>query len=149
MKILYIKLVNFIGIHAARGLKEVEYDFSKIDKPIIQLYGPNRCGKTVLIQQLHPFSSINLSGDDRSDLSLILAGETGIKNIITRALPILNILFIPFFSSGLINNLEKPIVKLIIAKIGAKIIIKFIMLLAAYKKLFIIILLHCIFNIIF
>ena len=82
MKILYIKLVNFIGIHAARGLKDVEYDFSKIDKPIIQLYGPNRCGKTVLIQQLHPFSSINLSGDDRSDLSLILPGETGIKNIV-------------------------------------------------------------------
>lgn len=82
MKILYIKLVNFIGVHAARGLREVEYDFSKIDKPIIQLHGPNRCGKTVLIQQLHPFSSINLNGDDRSDLSLIIPGEHGLKNIV-------------------------------------------------------------------
>ena len=82
MKVLYIKLVNFIGIHAARGLTEVEYDFSKINKPIIQLFGPNRSGKTVLIQQLHPFSSINLNGDDRSDLSLILPHETGVKNIV-------------------------------------------------------------------
>lgn len=82
MRILHIRLVNFIGIHAARGLKDVEYDFSDIDKPIIQLYGPNRCGKTVLIQQLHPFSSINLNGDERSDLSLILPKEMGMKNIV-------------------------------------------------------------------
>ena len=82
MKILFIKLINFIGVYASRGLKEVSYDFSKIDKPIIQLYGPNRCGKTVLIQQLHPFSSVNLSGDDRSDLSLIIPCEMGLKNIV-------------------------------------------------------------------
>ena len=82
MRILYIKLVNFIGIYASRGLKEVEYDFSNITKPIIQIHGPNRSGKTVLIQQLHPFSSINLSGDERSDLSLILPNEIGTKNIV-------------------------------------------------------------------
>ena len=72
MKIVYIKLVNFIGVNAAMGLTEIEESFDKIDKPIIQIYGRNRCGKTVLIQQLHPFSSINLNGDERSDLSLIL-----------------------------------------------------------------------------
>lgn len=82
MKIVYIKLVNFIGVNAAMGLTEIEESFDKIDKPIIQIYGRNRCGKTVLIQQLHPFSSINLNGDERSDLSLILPGETGIKNIV-------------------------------------------------------------------
>ena len=82
MRILKIKLVNFIGVFAARGLKEIEYDFSEITKPIIQLYGKNRCGKTVLLQQLHPFSSINLNGDERSDLALILPGEIGIKEII-------------------------------------------------------------------
>jgi predicted AAA+ superfamily ATPase len=75
MKIIYIKLTNFIGVHAAMGLKEVEFSFDNIDKPIIQIYGKNRCGKTVLIQQLHPFSSINLNGDERSDLSLILPQE--------------------------------------------------------------------------
>lgn len=63
------------------GVKSVHFDFANISKPIIQIYGKNRCGKTVLIQQLHPFSSINLSGDERSDLSLIIPKETGIKEI--------------------------------------------------------------------
>lgn len=82
MRIVYLKLINFIGVHAAMGLKELELSFEKIDKPIIQIYGKNRCGKTVLIQQLHPFSSINLNGDDRADLSLIIPKEVGVKNIV-------------------------------------------------------------------
>lgn len=82
MKIIYIKLVNFIGVHAAMGLKEVEFSFDQIDKPIIQIYGQNRCGKTVLIQQLHPFSTINLNGDERADLALIIPKEIGMKNIV-------------------------------------------------------------------
>lgn len=81
MKILYIKLVNFIGVQAAMGVRSIYFDFAKIDKPIIQIYGKNRCGKTVLLQQLHPYSSINLSGDERSDLSLVIPQETGIKEI--------------------------------------------------------------------
>ena len=64
------------------GVKSISFDFSKITKPIIQIYGKNRCGKTVLLQQLHPYSSINLNGDERSDLSLILPKEVGIKEII-------------------------------------------------------------------
>ena len=82
MRITYIRLENFIGVHAAMGLKKVEFSFENINKPIIQIYGHNRCGKTVLIQQLHPFSSISLNGDERSDLSLILPKEVGIKNIV-------------------------------------------------------------------
>lgn len=82
MKIVYIKLINFIGVNAAMGVREVEFSFDKVDKPIIQIYGKNRCGKTVLIQQLHPFSSINMNGDERSDLPLIIPNETGIKNIV-------------------------------------------------------------------
>lgn len=81
MKILFITLENFVGVRAAMGITRLHLDFTKITKPIIQIYGKNRCGKTVLIQQLHPFSSINLSGDERSDLSLIIPGETGIKEI--------------------------------------------------------------------
>lgn len=82
MKIVYLKLVNFIGVKAATGLNEIELAYDRIQKPIIQLYGKNRCGKTVMIQQHHPFSSINLTGDERSDLSLILPGEVGCKNIV-------------------------------------------------------------------
>lgn len=82
MKINFIRLVNFVGVNAAMGLREVEFSFEDIDKPIVQIYGKNRCGKTVLIQQLHPFSNINLNGDERNDLSLIIPGEVGIKQIV-------------------------------------------------------------------
>ena len=82
MKITYIKLTNFVGVYAAMGTHEIELCFEEIDKPIIQIYGKNRCGKTVLIQQLHPFSSINLNGDDRADLALIIPGEVGSKRIV-------------------------------------------------------------------
>lgn len=81
MRILFIKLENFIGVNAAMGVRSVSFDFTNITTPIIQIYGKNRCGKTVLIQQLHPYSSINLNGDERSDLSLIIPNETGIKVI--------------------------------------------------------------------
>ena len=81
MKIKSIRLINFSSIYACRNLKEVYYEFDNTDKTINQICGPNRSGKTVLIQQLHPFSSINLSGDERSDLQLIIPGETGVKEI--------------------------------------------------------------------
>lgn len=82
MKIKSIRLVNFIAIFACRNLKEVFYDFTNTDKTINQICGPNGSGKTVLIQQLHPFSSINLSGDERSDLQLIIPGEIGCKEMV-------------------------------------------------------------------
>ena len=81
MKIIYIRLVNFVGIKAAMGLNDISFSFDKINKPIIQLFGKNRCGKTVLIQQLNPYSSINLNGEERNDLSLIISGEDGLKEI--------------------------------------------------------------------
>lgn len=82
MRIKSIRLINFNSIYACRNLKEVYYDFDNTDKTINQICGPNRSGKTVLIQQLHPFSSVNLSGDERSDLQLIIPGETGVKEIV-------------------------------------------------------------------
>ena len=82
MRILSIRLVNFVGVFAAMGLRDVSFDFSHVTKQIIQLYGKNRCGKTVLLQQLHPFSSINLNGDERSDLQLIILNEDGMKEIV-------------------------------------------------------------------
>jgi DNA repair exonuclease SbcCD ATPase subunit len=82
MRIQYLKLVNFIGVKAATGLNEIEFQYDRIKQPIIQLYGRNRCGKTVMIQQHHPFSSINLTGDERNDLSLIIPNEIGLKNFV-------------------------------------------------------------------
>jgi DNA repair exonuclease SbcCD ATPase subunit len=82
MKILYLKLVNFADVYAAMHVNEIDFDFKDITKPIIQIYGKNRSGKTVLIQKMHPFSSINLNGDDRNDEPLILDGKNGMKQII-------------------------------------------------------------------
>ncbi len=82
MKLIYIKLVNFIGVKAAMGLNEIELKYDHIAQPIIQLFGKNRCGKTVMIQQHHPFSSINLTGDERNDLDLILPNEIGYKHVV-------------------------------------------------------------------
>lgn len=81
MKILYIELDNFIGIKAAMKTTHVRFDFGDINKPIIQIYGPNHCGKTVLAHLLHPFANINFNGDERNDLSLIIEGEVGVKQI--------------------------------------------------------------------
>lgn len=64
------------------GLNVLELDFSKIDKPIIQLYARNRCGKSVLLSCLNPFSSINYDGDERNELPSIIRGEMGEKNIV-------------------------------------------------------------------
>lgn len=82
MRIVYLKLVNFIGVKAATGLNEIELKYDQVKQPIIQIYGKNRCGKTVMLQQHHPFSSINLTGDERSDLSLIIPNEIGYKEIV-------------------------------------------------------------------
>lgn len=81
MKILYIELENFIGIKAAMKTDFIRFEFHDINKPIIQIYGPNHCGKTVLAHLLHPFASISFTGDERNDLSLITQGKTGIKKI--------------------------------------------------------------------
>lgn len=82
MKILHIRLINFTGIKAAMGLTTLELDFANIDKPIIQIYARNRCGKSVLISNLNPFSSINYDGDERNELPSIVKGEPGEKNIV-------------------------------------------------------------------
>lgn len=82
MKLIYCRFENFLSIYAAMGVTVFEQAFDQITEPIIQIYGPNRCGKTVLMQLLHPWSSINLNGDERNDLSLILPGKIGRKQTV-------------------------------------------------------------------
>lgn len=80
MKLEQIRLVNHAGIKAASGLNIFELSFENILKQIIQLGGPNGCGKTVLLHCLHPWSSLDL--DDRSDLGDYLEGEIGEKSCV-------------------------------------------------------------------
>lgn len=54
MKLLSIRLCNYIGIANGTGLKELYIDFSGC-KPIIAVVGHNGSGKSTLLKSLHPF----------------------------------------------------------------------------------------------
>ena len=76
MRILRLKLVNFIGIKHGLGEDEIEIDFSKSQNKVICLFGGNGSGKSTILSQLHPFKE---SFDDRK--TLILDGTEGLKEI--------------------------------------------------------------------
>lgn len=80
MKILYIKLKNFIGFKSGLGVNEIEIDFSSTDNRIILLTGENGCGKTTLLSCLNPFSNTG-SIDVRNDNSLIIQNRDGYKEV--------------------------------------------------------------------
>ena len=54
MKILYVKLVNYIGIFNGRGDTELEIDLSKTTTPIVIIKGYNGSGKSTLLRALSP-----------------------------------------------------------------------------------------------
>lgn len=76
MKILRIKLVNFIGIMHGMGTDEVELDFTKGKNKIIMFRGKNGSGKSTIVGSLTPFKQ---STDNREQL--ILDGKDGRKEI--------------------------------------------------------------------
>lgn len=76
MKILRLKLENFIGIMHGMNREELEIDFSKSNNKIIMLLGGNGSGKSTIMSQLHPYKE---SFDERKDL--ILDGKIGRKEI--------------------------------------------------------------------
>ncbi|ALN97887.1 hypothetical protein Bp8pS_208 [Bacillus phage vB_BpuM-BpSp] len=76
MKVMYAKFVNFAGIFAGLGVKEVELDFKKSKNRFIMLLGGNGSGKTTMMSLLHPLRGSN---DERKNL--ILEGENGLKEI--------------------------------------------------------------------
>jgi DNA repair exonuclease SbcCD ATPase subunit len=57
MKILYLKLKNFIGIYNGMKKTEIELDFSKSKNKFIFIIGKNGSGKSTILNALHPFSS--------------------------------------------------------------------------------------------
>ena len=75
-KIQRLKLVNFVGIDAGLGKKEIELDFTRTDKRFILMLGKNGSGKSTIQSMLTPFAH---SFDDREDL--ILDGKDGKKEI--------------------------------------------------------------------
>lgn len=80
MKILYLKLTNFINIVAAFNTETIEIDFSKSNNNVVLLTGPNGSGKTSILSCLHPFPT-NGNMDVRSDNPIIVPRENGYKEI--------------------------------------------------------------------
>lgn len=76
MRIIRLKLVNFIGIQHGMNTNEIEINFPNNGKLITMLNGRNGSGKSTIMSQLHPFKD---SFDDRRDL--ILPGTVGVKEI--------------------------------------------------------------------
>jgi DNA repair exonuclease SbcCD ATPase subunit len=75
MRINYAKFVNFTGIYAGIGVKELELDFTIGKNKIIMPLGGNGAGKTTLMSILNPYRDTN---DERSD-SYILLDHPGEK----------------------------------------------------------------------
>lgn len=80
MKILYLKLTNFINIVTTFSTETIEIDFSKSNNNVVLLTGPNGSGKTSILSCLHPFPT-NGNMDVRSDNPIIVPRENGYKEI--------------------------------------------------------------------
>ena len=80
MRVTYLKLENIAGLMVGGNRSEIEIDFTKSQNKIISIQGRNGVGKTVLISSIHPFSHVG-SIDDRSNLSYIIKGKNGYKEI--------------------------------------------------------------------
>ena len=59
MKILYVKLENYIGIFNGRGDNVLEIDLSHTTTPIIVIKGHNGSGKSTLLKALNPMRDSN------------------------------------------------------------------------------------------
>ena len=76
MKILYLKLTNFINIVTAFNTETIEIDFSKSNNNVVLLTGPNGSGKTSILSCLHPFPTngnmdVEIHISDGDDLYVI------------------------------------------------------------------------------
>ena len=80
MKLLRLKLKNFISVYVTMNRKEIDIDFTKCKNNIILLVGANGSGKTSLLSNMQPFPSLGTL-DLRNSQDLILEGEDGYKLI--------------------------------------------------------------------
>lgn len=55
MRILKLKLRGATGIRKGLGLDEIEIDFTQFNSGLVALTGRNGCGKTTIMENLHPY----------------------------------------------------------------------------------------------
>ena len=80
MKITYIKLENFAGLAIGSNLYNLEIDLSSSINRIVSIIATNCRGKSSLLSYLTPFSGVS-NIDERSDISIILQGRDGYKEL--------------------------------------------------------------------
>ena len=80
LRIIYLKLKNFLHIYSGLNKTEVEIDLRKSDKVINVIIGKMGSCKSVILGHLQPFSGFGTL-DSRSQDGIILEGENGEKII--------------------------------------------------------------------
>ena len=81
MKIKLLELSNFAAIYVGLRRERLRLDFSNFTNIITILVGEMGSGKTTILSQLHPWSSIGVL-DERNSDQLIRSGKDGTKHII-------------------------------------------------------------------
>ena len=81
MKITLLELNNFSAIYVGLRRERLRLDFSKFTNIITILVGEMGSGKTTILSQLHPWSSIGVL-DERNSDQLIRSERDGMKHIV-------------------------------------------------------------------
>lgn len=81
MKIKLLELTNFAAIYVGLRRERLRLDFSKFTNIITIMIGEMGTGKTTILSQLHPWSSIGVL-DERNSDQLIRTGKDGSKHIV-------------------------------------------------------------------
>lgn len=76
MKVLYLKLKNYIGIYNGMGLKSIEIDFTKSEHKFYIYAGANGSGKSTIQNEIQPFARAG-----GSHMKFIRPGKNGYKEI--------------------------------------------------------------------
>jgi len=76
MKVLYLKLKNYIGIYNGMGLKSIEIDFTKSEHKFYIYAGANGSGKSTIQNEIQPFAKAG-----GSHMRFIRPGKNGYKEI--------------------------------------------------------------------
>ena len=81
MKIKLLELTNFAAIYVGLRRERLRLDFSKFTNIITIIVGEMGSGKTTILSQLHPWSSIGTL-DERNSDQLIRSEKDGVKHIV-------------------------------------------------------------------
>ena len=98
MRLLYLKLVNYVNIYNGLGKHELEIDFSKCRNKMCIIKGENGSGKSSIFNSIHPFM----------DDSIVFIPDIEVNKFISYMLNDGSILEISYSAYKGINTRSKP-----------------------------------------